>query len=251
MSSRREELPTPHLLLTTELFCMIASEWEYQRQICNWMWQAYCDLADRRPFTAACFRFTARDEQAKCLYISLRRLEYLKKEVDEEGLCEVMYVREISGVKSGNLALPKAPMDPDHTTASSEPTGNTQAPQDHVLQPPHLFVHPNICYNICGTYRNLGLLADWMVRVTKAFAAIAEFTPEEFDFDDGDEARHRLTFDIHRLQYADACTGELTYLDVLFMEDLSLPVQRLPLHKTPIVSRLGISPDQADGPRES
>ena len=251
MSSRREELPTPHLLLTTELFYMIASEWEYQHLICSWMWQAYCDLADRRPFTAACFRFTARDEQAKCLYISLRRLEYLKKEVDEKGLCEVMYVQEINGVKSRNLALPKAPMDPDHTTASSEPTGNTQAPQDHVLQPPHLFVHPSICYNICGTYRNFWLLADWMVGVTKAFAAIAEFTPDEFDFDDEDEARHRLTFDIHRLQYADACTGELTYLDVLFMEDLSLPVQRLPLRKTPIVSRLGISPNQADGPRES
>ena len=251
MSTRREELPTPHLLLTTELFCMMASEWEYQQLICGWMWQAYCDLADRRPLTAACFRFTARDEQAKCLHIGLRRLVYLKRDVDEEGLCEVMYVREINSAKSGNLALPKDPMDPDHTIANSELTGSPQAPWEHILQPPHLFVHPSICYNIFGTYPNFWHLAHWMVGVTKAFAATAEFTPDEFDFDDEVEARHRLTFDIYRLQYSDACTGELTYLDVLLMEDLSLPVQRLPLHKTPIVSRLGISPDQADGPRES
>ena len=90
-----------------------------------------------------------------------------------------------------------------------------------------------------------------MVGVTKAFAATAEFTPDEFDFDDEVEARHRLSFDIYRLQYSNTCTGELTNLDVLFMQDLSLPVPRLPLQKTPIVNKFGINPDQADGPRES
>ena len=160
-------------------------------------------------------------------------------------------MQEINSAKSGNLQLPKAPMDPDHTTASSETNGNTQAPREYSLQPPHLFVHSNICYNIFGTYHNFWQLAHWMLGVTEAFAATAEFTSDEFDFDDEVEARHRLTFDIYRLQYSNTCTGELTYLDVLFMQDLSLPVPRLPLQKTPIVNKFGINPDQADGPRES
>ena len=88
-----------------------------------------------------------------------------------------------------------------------------------------------------------------MADVSKTFAEAAIFKPEYFDIYDVHLVRHRLTFDIYRLRYVNMYTDELIHLDVLYMEDRDLLAQRLPLRKTLIVGRFGVSSDQADGPR--
>ena len=144
MSSRGEDRPTPHLLLATDLVSRIVAEYDYQCRICAWIWEKYCDLGNHRPSTPWCFRFQSIDGQARCILLSFHCLEFLERDVDKVRLCDVMYVRDIDPMNSGNLALPGTQMDPDRTNTSSRSVRNRKAPQGHVLQPPHLFVHPRV-----------------------------------------------------------------------------------------------------------
>ena len=249
MSSRGEDRPGPHLLLATDLVSRIAAEYNYLCQIRAWIWEIFCDFGSHRPLTLRCFPFQPIDGQARYILLSFHCVEFLERDVDNVRSCDVMYMRDTDSTNSGNLALPGTQLDSDRTRTSSRPVRNRKALQDYVLQPPHLFVHPMVFYNLCGRCYNFRRLAEWMVDITKEFAKTAVFTPEEFDIYDMDHARHRLTFDIYRLRYVDKDFQMLTHLDVVFMEDQYSLVQRLPLRKTVIVSRSGVSSDQAEGPR--
>ena len=248
MSSRGEDRPTPHLLLATDLVSRIAAQYDDQCRFCAWIWEKYCDL-ENRPSTPWCFQFQSIDGQARCIHLSFHCLEFLERDADKVRLCDVMYVRDIVPPNLGNLALPGTQMDPAHTSTSSRSVRSRKAPQGHVLQPPHLFVHPRVFYKLCMTYDHFQRLAAWMADVSKTFAEAAIFKPEYFDIYDVHLVRHRLTFDIYRLRYVHMYTDELIHLDVLYMEDRYLLAQRLPLRRTLIVGRFGVSSDQADGPR--